>query len=118
LIPLDLKLKMLDSFTSTREYHMGFHGVKLTDGAAYVSENGYTWFITDAIAAIKCEPELGREFMLVIRLVPIPRSEKAKMAIDDGDNNILYEQTYEWTTAERSLTLFYKDNVLMLPSEC
>jgi len=108
---------MLDEFAGTEEYHPGFHGVRLTDGAAYISENGYSWFITDAIAAIKCEPGLSREFMLVIRLVPTPRSDKAKMVIDDGDNNVLYEQTYEWTTAERSLMLFYKDNVLMLPSE-
>ena len=113
----DLKLKMLDGFTGTEEYHLGFHGVRLTDGAKYVSDNGYTWFITDAVAVIKFEPGLDREFMLVIRLVPIPGSQKAKMMIENGNNKVLYEQTYEYTTAERDFTLFYKDNVLFLPHE-
>jgi len=110
----DLELKDLGNFYGTQEYHQGFLGVLLTDGVAYISNNGYSWFVTDAISVIRTK--LKDEEFLSIKLILLDGS-RAKMVITDGNDKTLYEQDYLYTDAKRSLNLFYTDNVLMLSGE-
>ncbi len=111
---MDLDLKDLDSYHGTERYYKGFMGVLYTDGVYYISENGYSWFVTDAIAEIKTR--LSKEGFLSITL-NVNKDKTALLRISDGNNKILYSQTYKYTDARKNLNLFYADNVLMLSSE-
>ena len=89
-------------------------GVYVTDGIIYLMENGYSWFVTDAIAVIRYKLR-NQEFLSINLKV---RDGKAVMIITDGNKKRLYTQKYEWTNAKiNELKLFYVDGVLMLSSE-
>lgn len=114
-MPDDLELKALDNFIGSESYYNVF-GVKVTDGVNYIMANGYSWFVTDAILAVKFIANLKAEPHLTIELKLI-EPKKADMVITDGNGNELYKQHYDYTTAKRELKLFLIDNVLILNSE-
>jgi hypothetical protein len=119
----DLELKALNSYCGTQNYYR-YMGVLLTDGVKYLMENGYSWFVTDAIAVIVAHPKIRRHLQkddfLTIKL-KLNKDEDgyttADMIITDGNDTQLYRQHYDLTDAKRELKLFYTGNVLMLASE-
>ena len=114
-IPDDLELKELDNFSGTKNYFDGFLGTLATDGVKYISNNGYSWLITDSIAVIKTKNLVKEEF-LVIKLKVLD-NQKAVMTIENGNGKVFYTQNYDYTTAKRDLTLYFQNNVIMLSSE-
>ncbi len=112
----DLALSGLEQFCGTENYYGIWLGTNATEGIKYVMENGYSWFITDAVSVIKIDPRLKKQDFLVIML-KLLNDGKAKMVITDGNDNILYEQKYEWTDAKRELTLYFQNNVIFLSGE-
>jgi len=116
---MDLELSQLEQFCGTQQYHAVI-GANVTDGVAYIMENGYSWLVTDALIVIKMKPRLKREGFLTIELV-INKGEahkdEATMRITDGDKFCLYEQHYGYTNARRNVNLFFTNNVLMLAGE-
>lgn len=110
----DLQLKGLGQFIGTTQYWKGWLDTNYTEGIKYISENGYSWFVTDAISIIKVK--FMQEPFIVIMLKLLD-DNKAQMIIDDGNGNVLYTQDYEYTDAKRELTLYFIDNVLMLSGE-
>jgi hypothetical protein len=88
-------------------------GTDVTDGVAYIMNNGYSWFVTDAIAVIKTKFK-NKDFLAIKLKID---GDTAKMIIEDGNKKKLYEQKYKWTNAKKELILFWTDNVLMLSSE-
>lgn len=115
----DLKLRGLNSFIGTTKYYR-YHGVLLTDGVKYIMENGYSWFVTDAIIVIKMHKRireyLRHEDFLTIKLTNL-KDHECDMIITNGNDKVLYKHHYELTDAERELKLFFTGNVLMLASE-
>jgi hypothetical protein len=114
----DLELKQLGQFYGTEQYY-NVLGVSVTDGVKYIMNNGYSWFITDAIAILKFRhkfPKLRNQPFLAVKL-KLPARNEADLIIEDGNYNRLYRQHYDFTDAKKELTLFYTDNVLMLNSE-
>jgi len=113
---IDLELKDLDQFYGTEHYYNTWLNTLATDGAKYLMDNGYAWLVTDAISAIKIDPKLRNEEFLVIKL-KLLKDGKAKMIIDDGNDNVLYEQIYEWTDAKKEVKLYFQNNVIFLSGE-
>jgi hypothetical protein len=117
---IDLELKSLEHFIGTQNYY-NVMGVNVTDGIKYIMDNGYSWFVTDAVAVIKAhkgvKKYLAEDDFLCIQLKVNKEEMKAKMVIDNGDGKVLYTQKYDFTDAKRDLKLFYTGNVLMLASE-
>ena len=113
----DLDLKGLGQFCGTMSYHMVGLGSRVTDGVKYIMDNGYSWFVTDALAIMRLKTELKREPFLVVRLKLNKDKETADMVIDDGNYNELYTQQYDYTDAKQELKLYFTDNVLMLAEE-
>jgi hypothetical protein len=115
----DLELRHLEQFNGTDIYYRHM-GILLTDGVRYLMENGYSWFVTDAIITIKLHPKIRRylqeEDFLTIEL-KLTSEYEADMIITDGNDNELYRQHYDLTDAKRELKLFYTGNVLMLAQE-
>jgi len=108
----DLYLKDMGYYTGSEKYY-NVLGVYVTDGIKYIMENGYSWFVTDAIAVIRAK--LKNEGFLTVALKN--QSDMATMEITDGNGHVFYRQEYKWSDAKRNLTLFYADNVLMLSGE-
>ena len=121
----DLTLSNLHFFNGTTQYHKIplFSFANLTDGVIYAAQNGYRWFITDALSVIACDKKIREESFLSINLKlfenkdSMTDSKKAKMIITDGNNKTLYTQNYNYTSAKKELQLFYTNNVLMLSGE-
>jgi NAD kinase len=115
----DLELKGLNGFIGTQNYYQ-YMGVLFTDGIRYIMENGYSWFVTDAIAVIiadqKIRRHLQKDDFLTIKL-KLTAENEADMIITDGNDTQLYRQHYDFTDAKKDLKLFYTGNTLMLASE-
>jgi len=113
----DLELKQLNQFYGTQQY-FNCLGALVTEGVKYIMDNGYAWFVTDALAVIKAHPDkrLRAEPFLVVRLKKTAENE-ADLTIDDGNENVLYTQHYGFTDAKREPKLYFADNVLMLSNE-
>lgn len=109
----DLDLKNLRSFIGTNEYH-DVMGSNVTDGIAYIMNNGYSWFVTDTLAVITTKFK-NKDFLGV--KLKLDKNDGAKMIIENGDGKTLYEQKYKWTNAKKELMLFWTNNVLMLSTE-
>jgi len=112
----DLELKSLNSFIGTENYYKVI-GALVTDGVKYIMDNGYSWLVTDALAVICSKWNLRNADFLVVRLNVDTKKAEADMIIDDGNDNVLYRQHYDFTDAKRSLKLYYERGVLLLPSE-
>ena len=110
----DLQLKALGQFYGTQQYY-NVMGVNVTDGIKYIMDNGYSWFVTDAIAVIRFTRKLKDQPFLAVMLEQADR--EADLVITDGNDNELYRQHYKYTDAKRNLTLFYEYGVLLLNSE-
>jgi len=111
----DLDLKGLGGYIGTEHYYDVF-GINVTDGVKYIMDNGYSWFVTDAIAVIKCNERLRSQPFLSVKLRRTGDHE-ADLLIEDGNHNEFYRQHYGFTDAKRDLTLFYENGVLLLNSE-
>ena len=113
----DLELTQLDQFYGTEQYH-NVMGVNVTDGVAYIMNNGYSWLVTDAIVVIKMKLK-KHEFLTVDLIINknLVHKDEATMRITDGNDYCLYEQHYGYTTARRTIKLFFTNNVLMLTGE-
>jgi len=110
----DLELRELDNYYSTESYHRIYLGAIATDGIAYIMQNGYSWFVTDAITIVT---KFKNEEFLSIKLQINKENSTADMIITDGNDHVLYTQHYEYTDAKRDLTLYYTGKVLMLSGE-
>jgi Family of unknown function (DUF6876) len=112
----DLELKSLSSFCGSEHYYRLMGGINATDGVHYIMENGYSWFVTDAAVILRMEPQVRGQDFVVVRLKLLPEG-KAKVVFEDGNDNILFEQSYDFTDAKKELELFFADDVIMLASE-
>lgn len=111
---MDLELKDIGQFIGTEQYHKGYLNTLLTDGVVYIMENGYSWFVNDAISVLKYK-KINNVF---IKLKANTQEHTAVITIEDGNGNIYYSQNYEYTDAKvDELILFYQNNVLMLIGE-
>ncbi len=112
----DLELKNLNNFYGSEHYYRLMGGINATDGVHYIMENGYSWVVSDAAAILRMEPQVRGQGFVVIRLKLLPGG-RAKVVYEDGNDNILFEQSYDWTDAKRELELFFADGTLMLAGE-
>ena len=110
----DLELRNLNQYTGSENVYRIFLGALATEGIIYIMENGYSWFVTDALSVIAVK--FPKKQFLIITL-NVNNDKTADMIIKDEQNRVLYKQHYEWTDAKRNLKLFYVDGVIMLSSE-
>jgi hypothetical protein len=108
----------LSQFTGTEAYHRTFmFNPKLvhTDGVQYFAETaGCYWFLD--IVATEFYPLTQFEPFLAINM--LVENGKAKIAVEDGDINLMKTKLIEHTDCPDGLYEFFlTDNVLMLTSE-
>lgn len=114
---VDLELTELPYFTGTDQYYRVL-GTLVTDGIKYIMDNGYSWFVSDALAVIICKRRIRKQRFLTVELrMRNCKKSMANLVITDGNNNVLYRQTYAYTNAKQELKLYFENGVMMLPSE-
>ena len=113
----DLSLKDLQKYRGSEGYFnvMGFNA---TDGIGYIMKNGYSWFVTDflSVAMFKVKDKWKDEGFICVKL-KVSEDKSALMDVTDGNEHELYTQKYELTNAQKDLTLYLIDGVLLLSSE-
>ena len=108
----DLYLKDLAQYHGTMGYH-GVMGTNVTDGVAYIMQNGYSWFVTDAIVILNMKLKRPEFASVKLKL----KGTTGNTLIEDGNGKLLNKQDYKYTNAKKELTLFYTNGVLMLSGE-
>lgn len=105
----------LAMFTGTENHYREVMGMLSTDGVRYLAERAKcNWLVSDI--AVIARMKLARHEFLAIKITA--KNGKATVRYEDGNDNRLFSQRYEWTDfPDGTITLFHRDNVLMLPSE-
>lgn len=107
-------------FTGSIGYHRLYPGIVLTDGALFLAENAGCFWLMDVYASYLWEIDGSKEPFTVLRLEKF--GTEAKVTIDDGNEQILYQQLIEYTDFPLNRIKLYacwneEYWVLMLPSE-
>lgn len=107
----------LQQFTGTENWyrHYFIRDVTFTDGVKYFAETaGAWWFVDDCI--IEYSPLMREHGFLTITLDV--SNSKAKITVDDGNDNVLATREIPYTDCPDGTYRFYFTNdVLLLPSE-
>jgi hypothetical protein len=97
-------------------FHPLFKAFRYTEGVKYLSDNGASWLVTDILYFLKNIKKLkGQEFLHIVLKVA---DGKGTLTFDDGNNNVLFTNKYEYTDFPLDCVSFYYEyNTLMLVTE-
>ena len=109
----------LSQFTGTHLYYT--HGLSkhflYTEGVQYVARTGQAYWLLDAIASvIICKPRVARQPFQVWTLTV--KNKRGTLRCEDGNGKVVYRQVVPYTDFPlESMTFYYENSVLCLPSE-
>ncbi len=110
----------LQQFTGTERWycHPLVREVLYTDGAQYVAENGGAYWLLDEIAfAQKSEAAVAAEEFQTWTL-KVREDRSATLVCGDGNLNKVYRKEIGFTDFPLpEITLYFSNNVILLPSE-
>lgn len=108
----------LSQFYGTEKYHKTFvfsPKLKHTDGVQYFAEQAGAFWLLDVIAT-EIYPFSDKYPFMVLTLTV--KEKKAKLVVDDGDDNWIFQKNIDFTDCPDGEYRFYLiGDVLMLPSE-
>jgi hypothetical protein len=111
---------VLRQFTGSEHWYR--HGlvrtVVFTDGAKFVADEGGAYWLLDIIAiAQRHDQRVAAEPFQAWKLT-VRENHTGTVTCDDGNRNIVYRQELEFTDFPLpEITLYFTDNVILLPSE-
>ena len=115
-----LRASDLTQFTGTEQWYR--HGINravvFTDGAKYIADTAWGYWLLDVIALIQLHNRriAGEAFQVWKLMVHDDRS--ATLTCDDGHGTIIYTQHIPFTDFPlKEITFYFTDNVILLPSE-
>jgi hypothetical protein len=110
----------LAQFTGTEQWyrHPINRNVLYTEGAQYVAEQGEAYWLLDEIALIQpYDKNVAAEEFQVWKLTVRPE-KTAALTCDDGNGNIVFTKEIPFTDFPlETITLYFANNVIHLPSE-
>jgi hypothetical protein len=90
--------------------------VTYTDGAKYVADEAGAHWLLDIIATNQMTPAVKAEEFQVWKLTVA--NGKGRVVCEDGNDNVVFSQDIDFTDfPEPGITLWFTDNVILLPSE-
>ena len=108
----------LSNFYGTEKYHKTFlfnPKLKHTDGVQYFAEQAGAFWLLDIIATEVYPLTKQNPFMVITMTVS---NKEAKLVVDDGDDNWIYQRRIDFTDCPDGEYRFYLiGDFLMLPSE-
>ena len=104
--------------TERRYRHAINRNVLYTEGAQYVAEQGEAYWLLDEIALIQpYDKNVAAEEFQVWKLTVRPE-KTATLTCDDGNGNIVFTKEIPFTDFPlETITLYFANNVIHLPSE-
>lgn len=115
-----LKLEDLDQFTGSEHWyrHSLVRDVIWTDGIQHVAITGECFWLLDEIATAQLLPKVKGEEFQTWKLTVDLQSRMAVLRCEDGNNHLIYSKDIEYTDFPLpEITIWFTDNVMMLPSE-
>jgi len=112
---MDKKLNGLGHFYGGGSLYRDFTGFVYSEGVKYIMENGYAWFCSDMLAVMRFPPnfKVNPEYLYIIKLDVNIEKKTAKATIIDENDDVIYEQFYNYTDAETdSIKLCFQNNTL------
>jgi hypothetical protein len=111
-------LQNLERFTGSEQWyrHALVRRVTYTEGAKYVADEAGAHWLLDIIATNQMTPAVNEEDFQVWKLTVT--GSKAKVVCEDGNDKVVFSQDIDFTDfPEPGITLWFTDNVILLPSE-
>lgn len=106
----------LGHFTGSEQWfrHSLNRKVTYTQGVQYAAEKAGAYWLVDKIAAMQLEPKISQEPFQVWKL----DTNTKTITVEDGNNGVIYTEVLDFTDfPEPGITLWFTDNVILLPSE-
>jgi hypothetical protein len=116
---MTVKLLDLNQFSGTEHYYPHWLGIKLTDGAFYLQENGAAWLI-DAIASYQTKKLLSDPMLAEFQIWTLAKKpdNSAILQCDRDTNDTVLTQDIPFTDFPLvEIKLYLIEKVLMLTSE-
>ena len=89
-------LKELENFNGSENFYKDFLGCLITDGfKTFCDRCKCYWLFSDMVVVIM-EKFKNKEDFIVVK-IKVDSEKKAVVTLEDGNNNKLYEQKYEYT---------------------
>lgn len=113
-------LSTLPHFSGTNEW-FPYMGILLTEGLKYLCESADCFWLAGIVASLRHVPQANAEEFLTIHLST--RGSRAVFRATDGgkggaEEKQVYRQFIDYTDMPlKEVKLFFRDGVLMLPSE-
>jgi hypothetical protein len=97
-------------------FHPLFRGINYTQGVSFLMHNGAAWLVEDILSHALHNPKVRREEFVVAKLKV--KDRKAMLTFEDGNDNVVARQKYDFTNFPLPEISFYVENgMLMLPTE-
>ena len=111
-------LEALNQFNGTENYYKLNSQLNLTDGTKYLMEVAYCYWIGDIVSSFQTIERVRNEPFQVYTITVDIEISKGGIICTDGNCRVLQVQNLHYTDFPlRTITLYYCDKVLMLPSE-
>jgi hypothetical protein len=110
----------LGQFTGTAYWyrHALVRSVTYTEGAQYVAEHGGAYWLLDIIAIAQRHGNAVRAEPLQVWRLTVREDRSGTVTCDDGNGKEVYRQEIPYTDFPLpEITLYFTDNVIMLPGE-
>ena len=110
----------LRQFTGTEQWHR--HGlvrtVLFTDGAKYLTDRAGAYWLLDEIALAQQGPKRVAAEAFQFWKLRVHPDHTATLTCGDGNGNVVFTKAIEYTDFPlEEITLYFTDNVILLPSE-
>lgn len=108
----------LRQFTGSEQVfrHSLMRRITYTEGVQYLAEKGGAYWLLDKVATLQLDRTMRAEEFQVWKLAVA--DNKAVLTMEDGNDRELYREQIEFTDFPLpEVRLFFRDNVIMLPSE-
>ncbi len=109
----------LNNFTDTGTWHRHWFISKMcyTDGIKYVADRGGAYWLIDEICFLQVKTAIKSEGFQVWKLKVKPNNS-AKLICEDGNDHVVFSKSIPYTDFPLDeITLYFCNNVLMLPRE-
>lgn len=107
-------------FTGTENWHRFnplMRNLLATDGVMYLAEKAQCFWLLDIVGSLKLVNTCKNEEFITCKLVKDQKGG-AKFTASDGNLKVLYTQKIPYTDFPLDeITLYFIDNVVLLPSE-
>ena len=115
----DKNLIQLHQFTGAEQWykHPLFPKYLYTDGTRHVAQNAEAYWLIEKIFSLQLREDIQAKLFQVWRL-NVNGDNAATLTVEDGNDNEVYSEALSYTDFPAvGITLWFTDNVLLLPSE-